>query len=314
MFFAVGARILSPAPTQSKKIGWIVDAGPDFPDSLRSTFNSWQTSLLLRSREDPTSHGLNSYSETGQRSFKFLSGKKHLTVEDLTVESGMLASETIHMICSASQCIEHSQSILSRRKGAFGADFPAPIFIWEPIPSQCIPSELPATLEAMQYVDIISPNHDELASLFSFTHPEVGIDRRAIESQVDKLLSHSIGITTQGAIVVRAGKEGCYVEVPASPSRNRPSQSCWLPAWHTSDAKVVDPTGGGNSFLGGLAAGLVRTDFDVVQSAIWGGVSASFCIEQVGVPALTFDEDGRERWNGEHPLQRLRDLMQRCIS
>jgi sugar/nucleoside kinase (ribokinase family) len=75
---------------------------------------------------------------------------------------------------------------------------------------------------------------------------------------------------------------------------------------------VVDPTGGGNGFLGGLAVGLVRTDFDVVEAARWGSVAASFTIEQVGMPQLTAStDDTTELWNGVSVQERLRDFQQR---
>lgn len=61
--------------------------------------------------------------------------------------------------------------------------------------------------------------------------------------------------------------------------------------------KVVDPTGGGNTFLGGLAVALARGK-SLEEAAAWGTVAASLAIEQVGVPALGRDIHGRETWNG----------------
>ena len=75
--------------------------------------------------------------------------------------------------------------------------------------------------------------------------------------------------------------------------------------------KVIDPTGGGNGFLGGLAIGLVRTG-DVVEASKWGNVAASFMIEQVGVPVLQ-TEEGKERWNGVVVEERMKEYSMRCI-
>ncbi|OAA68536.1 carbohydrate/purine kinase [Niveomyces insectorum RCEF 264] len=61
--------------------------------------------------------------------------------------------------------------------------------------------------------------------------------------------------------------------------------------------KVVDPTGGGNAFLGGFSVAVARGK-SLDEAAVWGNVAASFAIEQVGVPVRGQDADGRETWNG----------------
>jgi hypothetical protein len=94
--------------------------------------------------------------------------------------------------------------------------------------------------------------------------------------------------------------------VPVDPGIER-----WLPAVHTNAEKVVDPTGGGNSFLGGLAVALARGK-GIEEAAAWGSVAASFAIEQVGVPVLGLDREGRETWNGVRVEERLREFMARC--
>lgn len=46
-YSAIGARIVSPPPL-SRRVGWIVDAGSDFPAELRDTIKTWKTSCLIR--------------------------------------------------------------------------------------------------------------------------------------------------------------------------------------------------------------------------------------------------------------------------
>ena len=77
-----------------------------------------------------------------------------------------------------------------------------------------------------------------------------------------------------------------------------PGIELWLPAVLGEDEaeRVVDPTGGGNGFLGGLAVALARGK-ELQEAAAWGNVAASFAIEQVGMPVLGKDENGRETWN-----------------
>lgn len=308
-YSAIGARLFSPPPF-SKSVGWIVDAGSDFPVELRTVIASWNTGLLLRSRDAPTTRGWNGYGDNEHRAFKYLTEKKRLTADDLTPE--LLKAKSFHLICSPTRCIEMIKRILHRREVAFGDSEAQPLFIWEPVPDLCTPEEFDNTLEALRYVDIISPNHEELASLFRSTHTP-GVDKAAVEKQAQTLLFHGIGPASRGAVIVRAGKEGCYIATYTSGS----TLSHWLPAYHTDATRVVDPTGGGNGFLGGLAVGLVRTAGDVVEAARLGSIAASFCIEQVGMPQLTSPanehSDAEEKWNGESVSRRLAQFRSETV-
>lgn len=127
------------------------------------------------------------------------------------------------------------------------------------------------------------------------------VDQKAVEEHAQRFLDQGIGSEGNGAIVVRCGAVGCVV---LSRAARR-----WLPACHTDSSKVVDPTGGGNGFLGGLSVGLVRTNFDVVEAARWGSVAASYTIEQTGMPQLETSES--ERWNGTNVLSRLAEYQAR---
>ncbi|KAK6085910.1 PfkB family carbohydrate kinase [Seiridium cupressi] len=89
-----------------------------------------------------------------------------------------------------------------------------------------------------------------------------------------------------------------------------PGVEKWIPAYHTDKEKVVDPTGGGNTFLGGLAVALARGK-GLEEAALWGSVAASFAIEQVGPPKLEKDEGGVETWNGISVDERLKEFQTR---
>lgn len=224
---------------------------------------------------------------------------------------------------------------LSRRQEA-GIDGASPLFIWEPVPDLCTPRELETCREALKHIQAVSPNHMELASFFGASaNRGEDVDREVVEKCAADWLSSGIGQDGSGVVVVRCGKDGCYFASRSSVSHryceietcqrdfdetlvmsnrmnytNIYTQSKWLPAYHQSGTgKVVDPTGGGNGFLGGLAMGLARGK-DVVEAAVWGSVSASFAIEQVGMPILTQHADG-ERWNGERVQDRVDEFLQR---
>ncbi|GAB0132668.1 hypothetical protein EsDP_00001097 [Epichloe bromicola] len=89
-----------------------------------------------------------------------------------------------------------------------------------------------------------------------------------------------------------------------------PGTERWIPAYHKDKLKVVDPTGGGNAFLGGLSVALARGE-KLEDAVAWGSVAASFAIEQVGMPNLQTNIDGVETWNGEQVSERLDDFRRR---
>ncbi|KAI5922601.1 Ribokinase-like protein [Camillea tinctor] len=357
-FSALGARLLSPPPL-SNSVGWIIDKGSDFPEALEDLISTWSTSVSLR--DDPerlTTRGWNGYDEHQNRAFRYTTPKKRLTAEDLTPE--LLASKTFHLICSPTRCRELVTEIKHKRHRLStpdGNSLPKPIFVWEPVPDLCTPDELLNCTNTLPLIDVISPNHSELAGFMgdSGIDPETGeISTKAIERACEQLLG-SMPLQSF-SIVVRAGEKGCYLarnggrkrKTRSKPQRKKPSALLhgglqpdtdmealfagllqdpegmiareeievdpgverWIPAYHTDPEKVVDPTGGGNTFLGGLAVALARGK-TLEEAAAWASVAASFAIEQVGVPTLGKDEEGRETWNGVRVDDRFEEFKTR---
>ena len=319
-FSALGARLLSPGAL-SQSVAWTVDAGTDFARSTRHQLDSWNISLQWRQRgpEELTTRGWNGYREDGVREFKYLTPKLRLTPRDLSPEV-LSEARSFHLICSPGRCIEMAEELRSLRHQATketssfssssGATANKPVMIWEPVPDTCIPSNLPALISALAHVDMLSPNHNELVSLFGHTTTTINpassstsaTAKTTIEQQANHLLTQALTQNPDLSIIVRAGAEGCYIAT-ATDSR-------WLPAYHQDPSKIIDPTGAGNGFLGGFAVGLVRSDKDVVEAARWGSIAAGFCCEQVGVPTLSF-QDGEERWNGISVFERLENFRSR---
>ena len=213
------------------------------------------------------------------------------------------------MICSPTRCIDLVKNILTLRgQWPETGSGPHPLFIWEPAPDLCALEELDNCYEALKYIDVASPNHSELAAFFGRSADADGhVDYGLVEELSNQWVRSGIGFDGVGAAVVRTGKDGCFV---ADRHIRR-----WMPAYHQSAEKVVDPTGGGNGFLGGLAIGLVRGGSspglqNVEEAAIWGSIAASFAIEQVGMPKLAQIPDG-ETWNGVRVQERLLEFRQR---
>jgi len=131
--------------------------------------------------------------------------------------------------------------------------------IYEPIPDSCNPESLPTLKEVLQYVDILSPNAEEALSLLSLPLPPT---KSIIEKAAGKFLDFGIAAGGHGSVVIRSGNLGAYV-------KTRGKNGLWVDAyWSASeeDARhVVDVTGAGNSFLGGLAAGLTYTEGDIYE-------------------------------------------------
>ncbi|KAI0523684.1 Ribokinase-like protein [Xylaria bambusicola] len=402
-FSALGARLLSPPP-RSGSVGWVVDKGSDFPPDLETLIMSWGTSVLLRETpERLTTRGWNGYDEHQNRAFRYMTPKKRLTAEDLTPE--LLASRTFHLICSPKRCRELVLEIKDKRADlpasvynglsgenardggddTTGNHLPKPIFIWEPVPDLCTPDELLNCTNVLPLIDVMSPNHAELAGFMGDDglDPETGeISTRAIERACEQLLG-SMPLQSF-SIVVRAGEKGCYLarnggrkrthKHKSKPKGKKPSALLhgglqpdtdmealfagllqdaegsiareeievdpgverWIPAFHNksyeegNDAppderevaegetvqkrqnkgRVIDPTGGGNTFLGGLAVALARGK-GLEEAAAWASVAASFAIEQIGVPTIGQDDQGNETWNGVRVDERFEEFKTR---
>lgn len=223
----------------------------------------------------------------------------------------MLSSSTFHFLSSPNDATDQFQELLKLRQ-ASGIEV-LPTIIWEPAPLACLPSNLKACLDALEYVDVFSPNHRELAALFNIDfHSSERFDRAIIEGLANKCLARGIGSLCKGTIVIRAGREGCCVY-----SRKRKALF-WLPSFYADSTKVTDPTGAGNAFLGGFAVGLVETGDDVV-AACYGTVASTFALEQVGLPDLEpsagpsgdGSRDDSELWNQASVRARLQEYISR---
>ena len=226
----------------------------------------------------------------------------------------MLRSKAFHMICTSQRCTNLAQGILEERNRFFNTDgetLPRPIFVWEPVPDACGPEEYARLVEALQHVDVISPNHHELAALFSDKpqYSKIEDEEERMRQQCKEI--HNEFKNRKKAVVVRCGQRGCYVRAGRKEFN--------VPAYHQplpdgkSMSKVVDPTGAGNAFLGAFAVGMLDSLTAAEMSwsgALYGTIAASFAVEQVGLPTLQVI-DGQEFWNGETVRDRLNKLKSR---
>ena len=234
-----------------------------------------------------------------------------------------LLAKTFHLICSPLRCIDLVKGILGAREAIRPKEtsLKPPIFVWEPVPDLCVQSELSNALQALKYVDVMSPNLSELGALFGVTHDPSNVsDSYIFKEQCKELLDSGFG-PKPCAVVVRLGELGCYVAqhtrhalFPAYHRRPNELQPAERETWTD---RVVDPTGGGNTYLGGYCIGLLTvprspdlTSFEA--AAIYGLVAASFAIEQAGMPKLSGgNKDKEDLWNGETVSYRLHAYEER---
>lgn len=166
--------------------------------------------------------------------------------------------------------------------------------------------------KAARLMDVVTPNHEEAAALLNIQQP--GDTTQSIEKYSQMLFDdffirnpyskngNNDTTTTPKSLIVRAGKRGAVVY---STDHTTPR---WVPAyWSKDPQRVRDVTGAGNTFCGGLCIGLEECNMDPYKACFYGAVSASFAVEQVGLP--TCDENGQ--WNnGKQARERLQEMME----
>jgi len=246
--------------------------------------------------QQPTTRSLTTYRD-GLRDFKYLTSRPPTTLNDIH-DTRLQRPRTLHFVCAPSEAVTlvHQIDLVTGW---------TPTTIFEPVPFACVPEELPLLLQILRHIDILSPNAKEALSLLSITDVP---SKEVVERAASIFLEHGVGPEGQGHVVIRCDKLGVFVAYRQKPG-------VWVEAfWTKNDGeKVVDVTGAGNSFLGGLSAGLYYSQGDVYESAFYGAVSASFTIEQAGLPKLTHEAEdaAEEEWNGDSPRKRLQLLKLR---
>ena len=226
---------------------------------------------------------------------------------------------SFHMVCSPERCITLVESIRARRS-RIKPGFPPPIIVWEPVPDLCTPDELENLQEAAKYVNVVSPNGPELNQFF------VNFGEVTWEGMMGLIRVKAGGPGKSLGVVVRNGADGSRLCIE--------NRRMHLRAYHQNGVGVVDPTGGGNTYLGALAVGLARAvepaegflDESLfafckhkairtpnyrrhLLAVLHATIAASCAIEQVGMPLLVGDED--DCWNGQKYKDRFAEYIER---
>ncbi|KAK9351737.1 Ribokinase-like protein [Lipomyces doorenjongii] len=278
-YAAYGARYFLPYPL-SKGVGWFVDAGSDFPQAIKEELFSLQTTMIFREDQTRlTTRGWNGYGENEFREFRYTTPKKRIVMEDV-----------MNLI----------EGIVQQRK-SMKEDLPLPVIAWEPVPDLCTPEHLDACLAVLPMVNILTPNAAEAAAFFGLPEP---CEKESLEAIGLRFLPF---MGEDAAIVIRAGSHGCLI-------LSQGHAPLWLEAYHTPfPDRVIDPTGAGNTFVGGLCTGYVLSNGDIIEASIYGNVAAGLSIEQVGLAKFTLpNDDGQpELWNGSKVMDRVKEYKAR---
>lgn len=207
-------------------------------------------------------------------------------------------SESFHLICSPQRSIE----ILNSLKTARSNSIPSPIIVWEPVPDLCLPENLADCLSVLKNLNVLTPNAEEAARFFSEQEPDSIEKHELIASKFISHLTNDSQFGTGSGIVLRSGALGCFVQTSKGLKQ-------WFPAYHNDRnprRSVVDPTGGGNTFIGGFTTGFVMSKGDWKVAALCGNIAAGIAIEQIGMPR--FEEEG-DKWNGKSFKERVIDYI-----
>jgi sugar/nucleoside kinase (ribokinase family) len=141
---------------------------------------------------------------------------------------------------------------------------------------------LEATLELLRRVDLFLPSHQDALAIFPGVEPLEGLRR---------LRSYAPEVTL---IAMKCGPEGVIAHVSGA------KEYIHVPAVRVD---LVDATGAGDAFCGGVLAGFAEKN-DPMEALLYGAVSASFCVEDIGFSGLA-------RATEEMARGRLATLQQR---
>ncbi|KAG1471523.1 hypothetical protein G6F56_002074 [Rhizopus delemar] len=262
--------------------------------------NQLDVTLISKHHSDKhTTHGINRFGANDHRDFEYKYPIIRTTADDYP-DSWISSMKIVHIISSAERAIEVVDEWRQRNPQSQAQ------FIWEPLPWTCLPENFDQICKASQKIDIITPNHEEIADMLGHKFDELFLKSNKNFKQTVEYCSQELfkAINRPSiTLVVRASKYGAFIKTKDIME--------WTPAywnWETDQQHVVDVTGAGNAFCGGYAAGWIQTEKDPVQSALYGAVSASYVVEQIGVPSLSKDE----QWNqGLNPMERLNLLKKK---
>jgi sugar/nucleoside kinase (ribokinase family) len=195
---AIGACIFCKPGT---KVGLRVAGGEDFPASAEEELRRFGIALDLERRQGFASIRAElRYADSSleSRSVKFFGDL--IRPNPIDLPKFMLHSKMIHLDSAPEDVVRYVDQLSLLRS----VDSNPPFIIWEPCPSICVSETVSqhrdSILNAMEHVDVFSPNHIELLSFFD-SKPDVPFNAAQIESYARVCVMSGIGRQWGGLLV-----------------------------------------------------------------------------------------------------------------
>ncbi|CAX44423.1 protein involved in the structural stability of L-A double-stranded RNA-containing particles, putative [Candida dubliniensis CD36] len=292
----MGARIICDGRQDLvDQISGIIDMGSDFPFEIKQELNTWKTRGVIY-RENPrrlTTRGVNIYQYTDSntksskgsidneleqdaiRYFEYVTPKLRIEINDILKYPNLKQSSNFHLICSIKRC-----KLLIDSINQFN---PTAKFIYEPLPDDCIFENLEFLQnEILPKIHVFTPNLNEAKLLLGLTDNKdetSNNDDNEDLQEISQQFTNHLQLSNSGT-ALRCGAQGCYINTKSG-------DKFQLPAYHQDQNKVVDVTGGGNSFCGGFMMAYHLSDGDWLTSGVAGIISSGCIIEKLGMPTVT---------------------------
>jgi sugar/nucleoside kinase (ribokinase family)/fructoselysine-6-P-deglycase FrlB-like protein len=247
---ALGARLWEPS------VGIVTRRGDDLPEEALDELRSLGIALDgVVPVDGPTIRNWVIYETDGSRHWLYRTPAdryREVAIRASDLPAEWSESRVVHV---ASMSIEAAEAVVGelRRRGS-----PAKVIL--DTHEDYTGSVRDRLLALAAAVDVFAPSRDELADLLGYDDPE-----RALRE---------LRMTIRGAIVVKLGADGCLI-ADGQLTEHVPAVN----------ASVVDVTGAGDAFCGGLAAGLAA-GLRVTDAVRRGAESAARAISVVGSISL----------------------------
>ena len=299
----MGARIICDGRQDLiDQISGIIDMGSDFPFEIKQELDTWKTRGVIY-RENPhrlTTRGVNIYRYTDNnnnkssnesidneleaepeqdaiRYFEYVTPKLRIEINDILEYPNLKQSSNYHLICSIERCKSLIDSITQFN--------PTAKFIYEPLPDDCVFENLEFLQnDILPKIHVFTPNLNEARLLLGLKDNENETNKSDDNDELQKIsqqFTNHLQLSNSGT-VLRCGAQGCYINTKSG-------DKFQLPAYHQDHTKVVDVTGGGNSFCGGFMMAYHLSDRDWLASGVAGIISSGCIIEKLGMPTVSDD-------------------------
>lgn len=270
IYAAAGMRIWS------EHVGFCCAPGPDFEGNYDHWFFDNQVEISGGRRTKNCTHAIINYFPDGEREEILLPGcathhESQPLVSEIPFEYKNCKGMYFFKDCEEefwNQLIPYLNQSSS-------------VSCWEILGSAAVPQNRDFIGEALHHVDLFSFNLTEGKRLTGNNRP-------------DEIVKALIKLNAKN-VILRMGENGALV-------------SSGNGIYHIPAAKttVVDVTGGGNSSTGGFVTGFCQSDGDIVKAGLCAAISASYILQQYGVPPVITEDLMND---AEQKLFELRNIV-----